>query len=217
MNLQVFNMQIGLKEVLALINTVILGVICWFVYDYLESAKAVNEAVVTQIESVPDRLISPIEKTIITPMSDAAVQFQSLANQISPELTELKARAKYNSEFASFVLAEIKKADADIYSSADSENRERASVWVMRAQYEVKVISWVAWNERDVIHRLSVKDTSFRPLNIIRDKNTDWLIEEKGKTPIPLYRWITNNSAVLQRLEKLDTSHLERSLQRGEE
>jgi len=187
--------------------------------EFTKSGKAVNEALAEEIkivgsnidENMSDRfaevkshIFDPIANDVIKPLTESANTVNGFVTSFNPKADQLLTRAKANEEFALFVLSQMDGVEAEIYTEKQEENKEPAFRWAQRARVEVELIKWVAWNERDLIYRLSVKDTSIEFSRVVWSKPTKWMIKQKNGKPRELYEWLLENEMIIVRLAELD-------------
>ena len=215
-------------QYLPLVNTALIAIFVAFVgykvwdisdsvIGYTDSAKEVNEAMVIQINGLGENLtdnintqftglktsiFDPIKTGVITPLSEASNNIKSLAELLGKKSLLLQERADSNERFAHVVLDQLKATEAFIYADEHKGNREPAELWAKRAYVEVEVIKWLAWNEKDVLYRLSVKDTGidvdlFGGAHLRR-----WMIKGSDFDQ-ELYDWFIENESISKELERL--------------
>jgi hypothetical protein len=215
-------------QYLPLVNTALIAIFVAFVgykvwdisdsvVEYTASAKEINDALVIQINGLGTNLTNnlntqftglktsifdPIKKDVITPLSEASNNIKSLTELLGKESFLLQERAESNERFAHVVLDQLKATEAFIYADEHKGNREPAVIWAQRAEVEINIIKWVAWNEYDVLHRLALKDTSV-DFGAHLPRQRKWMIKgpmikEKG-----LGEWFIENETISKELERL--------------
>ncbi len=194
------------------------------VIAYTYSAKEVNDALTKQVNSFGDSFNSrmdaqfkeiknsvfdPIKNDIISPISESAKNVKELTSLLNKRSAALQKRANSNERIAHIALSQLKKANAVIYASEFEGNSEPADLWVYRAEVEVEVIKWIAWNEKDVLYRLGLKDIS---LNIsLNTGPRKWMIKLYDEKEMELYKWFLENERINKELDKFKTGILKKT------
>ncbi len=181
---------------------------------YMDSAKEASEALTQQANTLGDSLNSnidskfneikltvfdPIKKDIISPIGESAKNIKELTSLLNNRSKTLQNRAKINEHIAQIALSQLRNESAVIYASGMDENTEPANLWSQRAEVEIEVIKWIAWNEKDVLYRLGLKDIS---LNISLDTGPrKWMVEGGGIKKMELYKWFLKNEVISREIE----------------
>ena len=215
-------------QYLPLVNTALIAIFVAFVgykvwdisdsvIGYTDSAKEVNEAMVIQINGLGENLtdnintqftglktsiFDPIKTGVITPLSDASTNIKSLTELLGKNSFFLQERVDSNERFAHAVLDQLEVADAEIYAYEREENSETAEIWAKRAEIEIGIIKWVAWNEHDVLYRLALKETSM-DLGWHKPRQREWMIKGPVIKEQKLYEWFSKNKYITKELKRL--------------
>lgn len=215
-------------QCLPLVNTALIAIFVLFigykaikvsdsVTEYAASAKEINDALVVQINGLGENLTNnlntqftglktsifdPIKKDVITPLSEASNTIKSLAELLGKKSLLLQDRAESNERFAHVVLDQLKATEAFIYADGREENSEPAELWAKRAEVEIEIIKWVAWNEHDVLYRLGLKETSM-DLGWRKPRQRVWMIKGPAIKEQKLYEWFSKNKYITKELKRL--------------
>lgn len=218
----------SIMQCLPLVNTVFIAIFVVFVgykmwgisdsvIEYMESAKKLNDTLKTEVNSLGTNLNSnvvkqfenlkmsvfdPINTGVVKPLSDASKNIKSLTTLIGNRSILFQKRASENEKFAKLVLSQLKVSDLTIYAEELDDNSEPSDLWAERAEVEVEIIKWLAWNEKDLLYRLSVKDTGV-DIDLIDGAHLRrWMVKRNGRDQ-QLYDWFIENNIISKELERL--------------